>query len=159
MARVGNAACSGCWVGRAVVFGPLLAVLWVWRVALCSCWSRAARLLGLRHLRWPAGSFASWCPRPDCPRVLVWPRLVLFWEPGCRLPPRGWVGSPSLLFSCGFSGSGPPLAWLPASCRACPWGRMDSSSAPVRRATALIGGPPCHIYRLPKAPEATSRAP
>ena len=92
MARVGNAACSGCRVGRAVVFGPLLAVLWVWRVALCSCWSSAAWLLGLRHLRWPAGSFASWCPRPDCPRVLVWPHLVLLWEPGCRLPlaELGW---------------------------------------------------------------------
>ncbi len=41
-----------------------------------------------------------------------------------------------------LAGSGSfALAWLPASCTACPWGRMNSLSAPVRRATNLVVAP------------------
>ena len=55
--------------------------------------------------------------------------------------PRGAGLAVLACCSCGFSGSGPSLAWLPASCRACPWGRMNSPSAPVRRASSFGWSP------------------
>jgi hypothetical protein len=108
----------------------------------------------LRLLRPPGG----------CNQVVTGPGALqaVFMDPGaairydmthearrCRTPPD-WLTQSYRGFQpgdpwapCRFAGlelavSGSfSLAWLPASCTACPWGRMSSLSAPVRRATNL----------------------